>query len=101
MKKITALFLLMACFSMVSYGNGKVVIRGKIRNYDGKSLVYYHPTIEGIYTPYSNKVRPLPNGTFRIEFENKGLGNVKVNYKMKTLRFILSLMIRGLIGQRD
>ncbi|HPW62282.1 MAG TPA: TlpA disulfide reductase family protein [Cyclobacteriaceae bacterium] len=85
MKKRTTLFLLMACISMVSYG--KVVIRGKIRNYDGKSLVYYHSTIEGIYTPYGILIQPLPNGTFRIEFENQGLGNVKVNYKMLLYRF--------------
>lgn len=85
MKKRTAFFLLLTCISMLSYG--KVVIRGKIRNYDGKSLVYYHPTIEGIYTPYSNKIQPLPNGTFRIEFENVGLGNVKINYKMLLYRF--------------
>lgn len=85
MKKITALFLVLTCISTVSYG--KIVIRGKIRNYDGKTAVYYHPTIEGIYTPYSIKVQPLPNGTFRIEFENIGLGNVKVNYKMLLYRF--------------
>lgn len=85
MKKRAALFLLLTCISVLSYG--KIVIRGKIRNYDGKTAVYYHPTIEGIYTPYSIKVQPLPNGTFRIEFENIGLGNVKVNYKMLLYRF--------------
>lgn len=78
-------FLLTLFFGLPS--EGKVVIRGKIRNYDGKTAVYYHPTIEGIYTPYSIKVQPLPNGTFRIEFENLGLGNVKVNYKMLLYRF--------------
>lgn len=79
------IILLLFCFHYTV--SGKVIIRGKINNYDGKTLIYYHPTIEGIYAPYSNKVKPLPNGNFRIEFENIGLGNVKINYKMLLYRF--------------
>ncbi len=65
----------------------KIVIKGKILGYDGKSIVFYHPTIEGIYTPYWKEVKPEGNGTFRIEFENKGYGNTKVSYKNTRYRF--------------
>lgn len=60
--------------SFVHSANGKVAIRGKILNYDGKSVVYYHPTIEGVFTPYWKEVKPSASGTFLIEFENKGIG---------------------------
>lgn len=66
---------------------GKVSIRGKILEYDGKSLVYYHPTIEGIFAPYGKQVKPAGNGTFRIEYENAGYGNIRISYKGVVYRF--------------
>ena len=76
-------------FSIVYYNTacGKVIIRGKINGYDGKAIIYYHPTIEGIYTPYWEEVKPFTNGTFSIEFENEGYGNTKISYKNTTYRF--------------
>jgi len=84
-RQITFLILL----SMLSaHAFGKVVIRGKIRNYDGKSSVYYQPTIEGIYTPYWKEIKPTTTGVFFIEFENTGLGITTVSYKSIHYRFI-------------
>ena len=77
------LILLLSGCSVV----GQVVIRGKIIGYDGKSLVYYHPTIEGIYTPYWKEVKPTANGSFRIEYKNEGYGNARVAYKGTGYRF--------------
>lgn len=73
--------------SFVHSANGKVAIRGKILNYDGKSVVYYHPTIEGVFTPYWKEVKPSASGTFLIEFENKGIGTTVVGYKRLQYRF--------------
>lgn len=68
-------------------GWGTVTIRGKIIGYDGKSIVYYHPTIEGIYTPYWKEIKPFGSGTFKIEFENEGYGNTTISYKNLHYRF--------------
>jgi thiol-disulfide isomerase/thioredoxin len=67
--------------------SGKVIISGKISGYDGKSIVYYNPTIEGIFTPYWKEIKPTGNGTFKIEFENEGYGNTRVTYKKISYRF--------------
>lgn len=84
LRSILFLFILFLGFP----SEGKVVIRGKIRNYDGKSIVYYHPTIEGIYTPYWKEIKPTTTGVFIIEFENTGLGTTTVSYKSIHYRFI-------------
>ncbi len=68
-------------------GLGNVVIKGKIHNYDGKSIVGYYTTLEGIVTTYWEEVQPYPNGTFRIEFENKGYGTVNIFFKRMSYRF--------------
>jgi hypothetical protein len=68
-------------------GWGKVVIHGKIMGYDGKSIVYCHPTIEGVYTPYWKEIKPSSNGTFKVEFENQGYGNTTISYKNLRYRF--------------
>lgn len=73
--------------SFAHSANGKVTIRGKILNYDGKSVVYYHPTIEGVFTPYWKEVKPSASGAFLIEFENKGIGTTVVGYKRIQYRF--------------
>ena len=84
MKRLAILlFLATACGSAF----GKIIVRGKIIAYDGKSKVAYIPTIEGIYAPYWLNVQPAPNGTFNIEYQNEGYGNVKVTYKSMTFRF--------------
>jgi thiol-disulfide isomerase/thioredoxin len=79
-----------ALLFVLGYSNtvwGTVSIKGKIIGYDGKSIVYYHPTIEGIYTPYWKEIKPSSNGTFKIEFENQGYGNTKISYKNSYYRF--------------
>jgi|GEM_PF-930101 len=68
-------------------GWSKVIIRGKIIDYDGKSVVRYQPTIEGIFVPYAKEVKPSSNGTFKIEFENEGYGNTRMVYKYAHYRF--------------
>lgn len=82
--RITIFIFALLCFNI---GWSKVIIRGKIIGYDGKSIVYYHPTIEGIYTPYWKEIKPASNGTFKIEFENEGYGNTKISYKNSYYRF--------------
>ena len=84
---IIPVFLVTFILVTPTSGWSKVSIRGKILNYDGKSIVYYHPTIEGIYTPYWIEVTPSGNGTFRIEYENEGYGNVRISYKGIGYRF--------------
>jgi len=86
MKQQITFLILLAFISANAFG--KVVIRGKIQNYDGKSIVYYHPTIEGIYTPYWKEIKPTTAGVFIIEFENTGLGTTTVTYKSFHYRFI-------------
>jgi thiol-disulfide isomerase/thioredoxin len=66
---------------------GKVVIRGKIIGYDGTSVVYYHPTLEGVFSPYWKEVQPSITGTFKIEYENEGYGNATITYKRMQYRF--------------
>ncbi len=66
---------------------GKVVIKGKIHNYDEKSIVGYYTTLEGIVTTFWEEVQPYPNGTFKIEFENKGYGTVIVFFNRMSYRF--------------
>ena len=68
-------------------GFGRVIIKGKIRHYDGKSLVYYCPTTEGIQVPYSYKIQPAFNGVFKIEYENIGLGTTQIFFKKLLFRF--------------
>lgn len=65
----------------------RVIIQGKIIGYDGKAVVYFRPTIEGIYTPYWKTIKPSGNGTFKIEFENEGYGNTTISYKNLRYRF--------------
>lgn len=84
--KFTACFFLLVLLSACT-ALSQVVIRGKIIGYDGRSLVYYHPTIEGIYTPYWKEIRPASNGSFRIEYKNEGYGNARVAYKGTAYRF--------------
>lgn len=80
------LFLAIA-FLCCQLSHGKIIIRGKINDYDGKTVVYYRPTLEGIFTPYWFEIKPTGNGTFKIEFENEGYGNTTVSYKKVRYRF--------------
>lgn len=66
---------------LISLAQGQVVIKGKILNYDGKTKIFYNPTIEGIHTPYWIDITPTPSGNFKIEFENEGFGTTTVGLK--------------------
>jgi thiol-disulfide isomerase/thioredoxin len=50
--------------------------------------VHYRPTLDGIYSPYSKEVKPTSNGTFKIEFENEGLGVTTLSYKGTLYRLL-------------
>lgn len=65
----------------------KITIKGSIQNYDGKSIVYYQPTLEGIFSPYWKETKPSASGLFVIEFENKGFGTTTVGYQGALFRF--------------
>jgi thiol-disulfide isomerase/thioredoxin len=65
----------------------KVSIRGKILNYDGKSMISYRPTLDGVHAMYWIEVKPAPNGTFKIEYDCEGYGVTRVDFRSITFRF--------------
>jgi thiol-disulfide isomerase/thioredoxin len=87
------MILLLIAFSSLAFGQKekkateKILVQGKIVGYDNESVVSYHVIKEGIFTPYWKEVKPSSNGTFKIEFENKGYGSIRVTYKNMTYRF--------------
>ena len=72
-------YIILSALPIFSYG--QVVIEGRIRNYNGKSEVYYTHTWDGIHTMNQKSVKPKPNGTFRIKFENEGYGTINIGYR--------------------
>jgi thiol-disulfide isomerase/thioredoxin len=77
----SARWLVIATWILVTTTSyAKVVIQGKILHYDGRSIVYYHPTLEGIHTYHWYEIKPASNGSFRIEFENEGFGTTNIGY---------------------
>ena len=82
-----ALFLILALLAF-SPSFATVTIKGKILNYDGRSLVLYQPTVQGIFAPYVKEVKPDAAGEFVISFENPGLGTTVVAYKALVYRFL-------------
>jgi thiol-disulfide isomerase/thioredoxin len=83
----TSTLLLLMSLAACCASFAKVIIRGKIHNYDGKSIVYYHPVVEGIYTPYGKEIQPAANGSFHIEFEAEGYGSARISYQQVVYRF--------------
>src|SRR5688500_16254913 len=81
---LLAIFLLAIA---ATAANSKVVIHGKILHYDGKTIVYYHPTIEGIHVPYWLEIKPSAAGSFRIEFDNDGFGTTTIGFDSHVYRF--------------
>jgi hypothetical protein len=87
MKSILALALLFPCLTSYS----QIVIDGQINNYDGKSKVYYSPTVDGILTAFdnvSNEVQPGANGRLRIKYDNMGLGSARMGFSGLTFSFV-------------
>lgn len=68
-------------------GYSQVVVKGKIHNYDGKSIIYYNPTIEGIHTPYWFEIIPSPGGKFKIQYKNEGYGTLDMSFAHLSYRF--------------
>jgi len=77
------LFLFFVFAAIPFCGFSQVTIEGTIRNYDGKSLVYYTHTWDGIHTMNQKSLKPKNNGKFKIEFNNDGFGNIKIGYQRK------------------
>ena len=75
------------CGTVTTLSYGQVTIKGKVLNYDRESIIYYHPTIEGMYTPYWEELKPKPNGSFTIQFENEGFGTTTVSFQSLVYRF--------------
>jgi len=75
-------FLIIALLHIISVSRGQIVISGKIKNYDGKTKVYYNPIVEGIAPPYWGFYSAIPdaNGNFRITFLNKGYGTMTLSF---------------------
>lgn len=80
--------LIVIFITITGSATAKVVITGKILHYDGTTVVYYHPTIEGIHTAYWLEVKPSTSGSFRIEFENAGLGTTVIGFQSHVYRFL-------------
>lgn len=57
MKLIPIFFL--SLFIFCFDGIGQVIIEGKIHNYDGKSTLFYYPTLEGIHTSVWVTIVPM------------------------------------------
>jgi thiol-disulfide isomerase/thioredoxin len=68
-------------------GHTQIVIDGQIKNYDGKTKVYYVPTIEGISST-SFETTPSQNGNFRIRYKNEGYGTCRINFSGISFSFI-------------
>ena len=69
----------------------QIVIQGQINNYDGKSKVYYSPTVDGILGAFdnvSNEIQPNASGRFKITYENKGLSSTRIGFYGLTYSFV-------------
>lgn len=87
MKCALPLLLVVIC----SAASAQIVITGQINHYDGKSIVHYSETTDGILPAYDNvskEVQPDARGGFRIIYQNKGLGNTRIGFAGLTYTFI-------------
>lgn len=85
-------YIIIAVFvHIISTACSQIVIHGQIKNYDGKTKVYYTPTLEGI-SAISNSLELTPNsnGTFTIKYNNEGYGTCRLAFKQITFSFIHS-----------
>ena len=79
--------LTLALLQIILTGYTQIVINGQIRNYDGKTKVYYTPTLEGVlFTSY--EITPSPSGKFRIKYNNEGIGTCRVSFNRIPFSFI-------------
>lgn len=83
MKYFFSILIILSQFTSFS----QITIEGKIHNYDGKAIISYHPTIEGIYTPYWKEVKPKPDGSFTIKYVNEGYGTTNIFFNSLVYRF--------------
>lgn len=83
--------LTLAILFVYSVAYNQIVIQGQIKNYDGKSKVYYSPTVDGILAAFdnvSNKIQPNASGRFKITYENKGLSSTRIGFSGLTYSFV-------------
>ncbi|MEM1406103.1 MAG: redoxin family protein [Bacteroidota bacterium] len=85
-KSLPIQFLLITCFALDGYG--QTVLKGEILNYDGKSLVGYYPTTEGVHPTYWKTVKPNEKGRFKIKLENENLATARVYFHHTMYRFL-------------
>lgn len=78
--------LLIACLSTNSFG--QTILQGEILNYDGKALVGYYPTTEGVHATYWKTIKPDAKGRFKIKLENENLATVRVYFQHTMYRFL-------------
>ncbi|MGK7390045.1 MAG: TlpA family protein disulfide reductase [Candidatus Cyclobacteriaceae bacterium M2_1C_046] len=81
--------ILISLFTTFSLCEAQVVIKGKIHNYDGETLIWYTPTLDGIYGPVGRTIKPNSNGRFKISFENEGYGTARISIKGISYRFFI------------
>src|SRR5688500_12021006 len=87
MKHLFTVLLLL----VYSAGNGQIIIQGQIINYDGKSKVFYSPTVDGILAAFdnvSNEIQPTASGRFKITYDNKGLSSTRIGFYGLTYSFV-------------
>ncbi|MEM6526406.1 MAG: TlpA disulfide reductase family protein [Bacteroidota bacterium] len=84
--RLSIQLLFITCLTFSGYG--QTVIRGEILNYDGKKLVSYNPTVEGIHTTYWESVKPSENGHFKITLDNERLGTVRIHFNSVEYRLL-------------
>ena len=82
-----SLIFFLPIFLIFIDGKGQIIIEGKIHNYDGKSEVYYHPTLEGIYSPTWKTLQPNSRGEFKIKYKNEGYGTTSISFNKLNYRF--------------
>ena len=83
--------LTLAILFMYSVAYNQIVIQGQIKNYDGRSKVYYSPTVDGILAAFdnvSNEIQPNASGRFKITYENKGLSSTRIGFSGLTYSFV-------------
>lgn len=83
--------LTLAILFVYSVAYNQIVIQGQIKNFDGKSKVYYSPTVDGILAAFdnvSNEIQPNASGRFKITYENKGLGSTRIGFSGLTYSFV-------------
>ncbi len=82
------IYLLIVAWITSDMAEGQVVLHGRIHDYDGESVVYYRPVLDGISAPYSIEVHPTFGGRFKVQYNSSGLGSMTLSYKGVVFRLL-------------